>query len=425
MSVRNSFTVFLILLISACASHQPIESQKHADMNKLKFTNPSTLDSALDGFIEDNRLVGVSALIYKNNKEVYFNAFGKADRETGQPMARNTIVQIYSMTKPIVGVALMTLYEEGKFDLSDPIAKYVPELANLKLYAGSDENGEMILISPARQPTVLDFMRHTPGVGDENMPGPIGKLWKQDDPTALTNTLTEVAEKIAKIPLAYEPGSVWRYGPSVEIQALMVERLSGQSLAEYLQEKIFTPLGMKDTSYYVEPSKRDRFAQMYTLESDGSTKIGEDRFAADIKFKHWPRNPGGYGLTSTVDDYMRFALMLLNGGTLDGVRILESETIKLMATDFLGKAITDRAWLTAAKGRVGFGLDFAVRMAPPMTDDEIFGYVGEFFWDGLATTIFWVDPVNELTVVFFTQLIPHRDPIHKEFRDAVYGVRGK
>lgn len=415
MAAKFFSAVCIVLLLTACNSQQPVED------GNMTLADASTLDRTLSGFVEDGRLVGASALVYIDNREVYFGAFGKADRESGRPMKRNTIAQIYSMTKPIVGVALMTLYEQGKFDLNDPIAKYVPELADLKVYNGTDEHGDMILESPARQPIVLDFMRHTPGFGNEDSPGPLGELWKQNDPRLRTDTFPELAAKMGKIPLQYEPGTVWRYGPSVEIQGLMIERLSGKSLAEFLRENIFTPLGMHDTSYFVEPDKRDRFAEMYELDEDGNIEIASGRHAADNAFRHWARTPGSFGLTSTLDDYMRFARMLLNGGSFDGVRILKPETIALMATDFLGDAVTDRDWLIAGKGRVGFGLDFAVRVEAAQSDEEMYGTVGEFFWDGLATTIFWVDPVNRLTVVFFTQLIPHQNAVHKEVRDAVYG----
>lgn len=422
MKIRNIVAAGVTLLFTACAHHlaDQVNVPKQTTGESVVI-RPTKLDRILNGFVEDGRLVGASALIYQEGKEVYFGAYGKASRETGQQMSRDTLVQIYSMTKPIVGVALMTLYEQGKFELHDPIAKYVPELANLKLYAGTDKGGRELLKTPDRQPTVLDFMRHTAGLGEGGSPAPVGELWRTADPMSLDNTLAEVAKEIGRIPLLKQPGEVWRYGPSVEMQALMIERLSGRPLADFLQDTIFSPLGMTQTSYFVAPDDRDRFAQMYIKQEDGAIVDAPAHFSTAVNFKRWARSPGSFGLVSTLDDYMRFAQMLVNGGSLEGVQIIQPATLAIMTKDYLGSDITDRAWLHV-KGRVGFGLDFAVRTGPPQSSEEMYGVVGEFFWDGLATTIFWVDPINKLTVVFFTQLIPHQDDIHKQLRDAVYDV---
>ena len=379
------------------------------------------IDSTLRRVVADGRVAGVSALVWEKGREAYFGAFGMADREAARPMARDAIVQIFSMTKPVTGVALMTLYEQGKFRLDDPVAKYIPELANVRVYAGADSSGAPTLVAPHRVMTVRDLTRHTAGfaTGADN-PG-VGAFWAKEDPTGRTHTLAQEAEHLARVPLWFHPGEKWAYGPSVEMQALLVERLSGEPFERYVREHVLDPLGMRHTRYVVPPEDRARLAAMYDRSEDGVLTRAPDSTAFAFNTRRWPLTPGSWGLTSTVDDYMRFARMLLNGGALDGVRVLKPETVKLMATSHLADSVTDRSWLPS-KGQVGFGIDFAVRLRPPANGAENNGAVGEFFWDGAASTLFWVDPVNRVTAVLFTQLMPFdRVGLHKGFRDAVYG----
>ncbi|MGB7395948.1 MAG: serine hydrolase domain-containing protein [Pricia sp.] len=378
------------------------------------------IDSTLNAFVETDKIVGASALIYENGEQVYYNAYGFADKERDKKMKRNTIVQIFSMTKPIAGVALMQLYEQGLFDLDDPLEKHAPEFAALKVYAGEGDNGEPILEEPRRPVTIRDITRHTAGfASDPSAPG-IGPIYAESDPRDVKNTLEQFAEKLGKLPLAFHPGEKWDYGLSVDVQAFLVERLSGQDFDVYIRDNILEPLGMDDTRYFVPEKNRDRMAAVYEKEETGVFRI-PDLEAFGFNHNEWPLKPGGFGLTSTLDDYMAFAQMLLNKGSYKGEQILKPETIELMTTDQLEEEVKDRSWLPS-KGQVGFGIDFAVRVRPPADAEENYGVVGEFFWDGAASTLFWVDPVNQLTAVFFTQLRPF-DPygLHGDFRDAVYG----
>jgi len=376
------------------------------------------IDTTLKSFVDSGNIVGVSALIFEKDKEVYFNAFGFADREAKKPMDRNTIVQVYSMTKPITGTALMTLYEEGKFDLDDPVAKYAPEFADIKVYAGEDASGKPILENPNRPMTIRDLTRHTAGFGAANE-SPLGKMIAKADALNRENTLVQMAEKMGKTPLLFHPGEQWQYGPCVDVQAFMVERISGVPYKEYVREHVLDKLGMQQTRYFIPENDRDHFAALYRRKGEGN--LERDTITYGNYLKKWPMTRGGSGLTSTIDNYMRFARMLVKKGTLDSVTILKPETIKLMATNQLADSITERHFLPS-KGQVGFGIDFAVRMAPPANAEENNGVVGEFFWDGLASTLFWVDPVNELTAVLFVQLLPYDQVgLHKKFRDAVYG----
>ncbi len=413
---------FLFFLTFACKEAKP--EPKSEVVPKMLVTDgvKAALDSTLQGFVDSGNIAGVSALIFEKDKEVYFNAFGYADREAKKPMDRNTIVQIYSMTKPITGTALMTLYEKGKFDLDDPVSKYAPEFAHMKVYGGEGASGKPILEEPKRPMTIRDLTRHTAGFGGTGESG-LGKLVGDADVLNRENTLGQMAEKIGKVPLAFSPGEQWLYGPSVDIQAFLVERISGQPYGEYVREHVLDPLNMDETRYFIPEKNRDRFAALYRRTGEGT--LERDTVTYSNYTEKWPMTRGGSGLTSTLDDYMRFARMLVNEGTLDSVTVLKPETVKLMATNQLADSITERHFLPS-KGQVGFGIDFAVRVAPPVDDDENKGVVGEFFWDGAASTLFWVDPVNDLTAVLFVQLFPYDQiGLHKAFRDAIYGPYSK
>ena len=411
------FILASLLAFNACKQVTGIKETEHSLV--IDQTAKNRLDSTLQSFIADSMVVGASALIFEKGKEVYFNAYGYADREAGTPMARNTIVTIYSMTKPITGTALMTLYEKGAFQLEDPLFSYAPEFTDMQVVTGLDESGEMILDPAKRAITIADITRHTAGFSSRADLG-LDKKTEEADLLNIETTLSDMAAKLSKIPLGYHPGQRWEYGISVDVQAYLVEKLSGKPFDEYVKEVILDPLGMSETGYFVPEGKRERVAAIYfeTDSSNSLNRVPDERVHA-INFNDWPMKPGGWGLKATIDDYMKFAQMLVNEGTYNGVTILKPETIKLMATNHL-PAVEDSLWLSG-KGRVGFGIDFAVRTAPPKTTEEMNGKVGEFFWDGAASTLFWVDPENELTAVLFVQKFPFSGTVHKKFRDAVYG----
>lgn len=411
MNKRVSLITGILIMTLACSpsSDQPV----------IDAVATARIDSTLQSFVELNRVGGASALIIENGKEVYFNAFGYADRNDGTKMNRNTIVQIFSMTKPITGVSLMTLYEEGAFQLDDPLEKYLPEFSNLVVYEGDDENGHPILAEPKRALTVRDITRHTAGFANDPNAPYTGKLLQEANPMNASGTLSDFGEKLGSLPLVFHPGDQWFYGPSVDVQALLVERLSGQAFGEYVRENVLDPLGMNETRYFVPEEDRNRMSSAYTMNENELVQI-PDAQAHAFNINKLPLQPGGWGYTSTLDDYMKLAQMLVNKGELNGVRILKPETVELMATSHLSEDVTERLWLPS-KGQVGFGIDFAVRIKPPQTPDENAGEVGEFFWDGAATTLFWVDPVNKLTAVFFVQKFPFDGTLHRDFRRAVYG----
>lgn len=377
------------------------------------------IDAALAKMVTDGRAAGTSALVWQNGREVYFGHAGHADREARHPMARDTLVQIFSMTKPVTGVALMQLWEQGRFGLDDELARYLPEFAGVRVYDGKDASGADRFRPPARAITVRDIMRHSAGFGGAGDDSPVAPWYRKADPSALDHDLSELGRRLATVPLQYDPGERWYYGIAVDVQALLVEKLSGQPYDRYVQEHILRPLGMMETAWRQPDDKWSRFAAMY-LKRDGKLVRQDDETTKVLNFRDNALKPGAYGLASTLDDYMRFARMLLGGGMLDGARILKPSTVRLMATDQLDPRVTDRQWLPG-KGQVGFGMDFAVRKAPPASAEENRGAVGEFFWDGAATTLFWVDPANDLAVVYFVQTMPFDMSLHRDIRAAVYG----
>ncbi len=407
------YTLLALIFFTACSP----ADQKQPVSNIIDDEARGRLDAALAGFVADSLVVGASALIIEKGEEVYFKAVGHANREQDVPMARNTIATIYSMTKPITGTTLMTLYEEGAFKLDDRLPGYAPEFRGMRVCTGLDDAGNMILTRADREITIRDITRHTAGFSTRQDLG-LNSLHWQADLLKLDNTLADMAMGLSEIPLGYQPGTRWEYGISADVQAYLVELLSAQPFDQLMKERVLDPLGMNETSYFVPEDKRDRVATIYRKNREGRLEPIPDEVHA-INYQDWPMKPGGWGLKSTIDDYMTFAQMLLNKGSLNGATILKPETVQLMATNQL-PAVEDSLWLPG-KGRVGFGINFAVRTAPPQSAEEKNGAVGEFFWDGAASTLFWVDPANEMTVVLFVQIFPFSNEVHKKFRDAVYG----
>lgn len=374
------------------------------------------IDAALKAMVDSGRAVGVSALVWKDGQERYFGTAGMADREGGKPMRRDTLVQIFSMTKPVTGVALMQLWEQGKFGLDDPLSRYLPEFANMKVIDG--QGG----VRPAARPIIVrDILRHTAGFSYGMRDTAADAAFKSADVLGLDHDLTEFGRRLAGVPLLFDPGERWSYSAAVDVQALLVETLTGQPFETYVKAHILDPLGMRETAWTQPEAAFPRLAAVYNKGAGG--KLAREDSADTRKLNFDPARRmtmGGAGLVASIDDYSRFTRMLLGGGSLDGVKILNPSTVRLMATDQLDPRVTDRWWLPG-KGSVGFGFDFAVRTRQPQTAAENRGAVGEFFWDGRDSTLFWVDPVNKLTAVFFVQTYPFDGTLHHDFREAVYG----
>ncbi len=408
-----------LILVSAASAEAADRSKATASSTVLRI-DKARIDRALATMVSDGRAAGVSALIWKDGREVYFGTAGYADREAKRPMRRDTLVQIWSMTKPVTGTAFMQLWEQGRFQLDDPLAKYLPEFANAKVFAGTDSAGNPILRQPSRPILIRDILRHTAGFAYGDGPTVPEKIFAKVDPLNLDNDLPEFGRRLATVPLMYDPGTQWRYSAAVDVQALLVEKLSGMPFEDYVRSHVLEPLGMKETAWTQPPERFSRLAAAYVKGPDGKLQRQTDEIIRRMNFGPRKLTMGGAGLVASIDDYMRFARMLLNRGTLDGLRILKPSTVKLMSTDQLDPAVTERLWLPG-KGSGGFGFDFFVRTAQPKTAEENRGAVGEFFWDGAWTTLFWVDPANRLTAVFFVQTAPFDGTLHHDFRRAVYG----
>jgi CubicO group peptidase (beta-lactamase class C family) len=359
------------------------------------------LSKAMQAVIDQGRLAGITTMIARHGKVVDFQTFGYQNLETKTPMAKDTIFRIYSMSKPITGVALMTLFEEGKFRLSDPVEKHIPELAGMKVAASEGPDGPVV--EDAKHPmTIRELMSHTGGLSygifSESQ---VDKMYRDASVLNPDSTLKDMIGKLAKIPLRQQPGTKWHYSVSVDVQGYLVEVLSGQPFDQYLEQRIFKPLGMKDTGFYVPEAKAKRFAQVYNYNPDGSL-VAREGFSGGANYlKPAKFFSGGGGLVSTSTDYMRFCQMMLNGGELDGVRILSPTTVKLMSSNQLPKTIPEMGPGT------GFGLDFAVVHDPV----EAGTYSkGEYYWGGAAGTWFWIDPVEDLVFVGMIQQFGEKRP---------------
>ncbi|HUP12335.1 MAG TPA: serine hydrolase domain-containing protein, partial [Niastella sp.] len=292
---RVVLAIFPVLLI-ASAFQLSTSFNNHKAAPIVSAAVKDRIDATLKRFTDSGKTAGVSALIFEKGKEVYFNAFGYADQEAKVPMDRNTIVRIYSMTKPVTGVALMTLYDKGAFQLDEPLSKYAPEFAEMKVYKGVDANGALIL-EPAKRPiTIRDITRHTAGFAGMDIPA-LANLVSKADYMNPANTLSEMAKKLASLPLEFHPGDQWSYGPSVDVQAYLVERLSGKPFDQYVQEIIFDPLKMTHTRYVVAENDRPRFAALYDRSDNKTLNRVPDERANSFNTKNWALKPGGWGLT--------------------------------------------------------------------------------------------------------------------------------
>ncbi|MGD1155815.1 MAG: serine hydrolase domain-containing protein [Terriglobia bacterium] len=363
------------------------------------------LHAVMQQEVDQKQLAGIVTILARHGKVVEERTYGKKDLASGAPMTRDTIFRIFSMTKPVTGVAMMILYEQGKWYPLDPVSKYIPEFAHLKVFKGVDQSGNMIVEDPVHPPTMHELMTHTAGFTYGFFGNTLVDKMYLDQHVWQSQSLQEMIDKLAKIPLLYQPGTRWVYGASMDIQGYIVEKLSGQSLPDFMQQQIFGPLGMKDTGFFVPPEKRNRFATLYREDQKG--ELAADVTAGGVPTDYATRPPmpsGGGGMVSTAQDYLRFAQMLLNGGELDGVRILAPITVELMTTNHLAPSLMTGEFSIGPaiiRPGMGWGYDCAV-YTDPLEADEVVGK-GTFFWSGAADTWFWVDPTNDLILVGMTQ----------------------
>ena len=361
-------------------------------------------------YIDPGKIAGCQTVVARRGQIAYFSSLGAMDRERAKPVEEDTVWRIFSMTKPITGVALMTLYERGMFQLGDPVDRFIPEWRGLKVKVRNDD-GSTGIVDPARPMTVRDLLMHMSGIGYGDLLDRLqaaGEGRRSAMPER-SGTLATMVDDLAGQPLHFHPGTRWMYSLATDVCARLVEILSGRPFDEYLRSEIFVPLGMDDTGFVVDDDRAGRLAAAYARNRRKELVLVED--PAHSPYRE-PRTflSGGGGLVSTTADYLRFCRMLLNGGELAGTRILGRKTVELMTVNHLpGDGELRDFALPGSYGEVGFdgmgfGLTMAVGLGPARA--QVIGSRGEYMWGGAASTIFWVDPAEELIVVFMTQLLP-------------------
>jgi len=377
--------------------------------------SPSRLQKASDAFrreIDKGTLPGATLLVARRGQIAWFDALGRQSPAASAPMAHNSIFRIFSMTKPIVSVGIMTLVEEGHLLLTDPVAKFIPEFANQKV--GVENNGKLDLVPLQRQMTVQDLLRHTSGITyDHTGNRPVQQLYKESRLRSRKITNAEHAALVAELPLICQPGAEWNYSRSTDILGRIIEVVSGKTLGAFLTERILAPLQMSETAFHAAADNAGRLAEPFPTDPWTGDKVQLfDMLEQPVM------ESGGGGLVSTTMDYARFCQMLLNGGTLDGNRIIGRKTLELMASDHLPPGIKIQG--TQLPVGHGFGLGFAVRTQDGLAPFP--GSLGQFFWSGVAGTFFWIDPKEELFAVFMMQGPGQRDYTRVLLRDVVYAA---
>ena len=377
-------------------------------------------------YIQPGKLPGAVTLVARRGKVVWSQAQGFMDVERSRPMQRDTLFRIYSMTKPVTSIAMMQLYEQGKFLLNDPVHKYIPSWRNLRVYkSGSYPNFETEPVAKAM--TIRDLMTHTSGLTygftERTEVDAAYRKLKLDGSSILT--LGKLVNRLAELPLEFSPGTAWNYSVSTDVLGYLVEQLSGQSLDDYFDEHIFQPLGMTDTGFHVRADQQHRFSACYLYQPGDTMKLQDDPERS--KYLKPPRFlSGGGGLVSTVDDYHKFAQALCQGGEFQGQRIIGRKTLEFMRRNHLPgnqdlPALSVGGFSETPYQGSGFGLGFSVKT--DVAASHTVGTEGEFGWGGLASTSFFVDPQEELVVIFMTQLMPSSSyPIRQELRALVYGA---
>lgn len=415
-------TALLLATISGTFAEGPITAKP--EEAGFSSAGLARIDAYLKNEIAGNKIPGAIMMIQRNGKTAYFSSFGVRDPGTKDPMTPDTIFRIYSMSKPITTVAAMMLVEEGKLQLDEPLSKYIPAFADVKVGVerkGEDGKTGLDLVPVKRPITIQDLMRHTSGLtygffGE----GAVKKLYVEANLQEGDIDNTVFADRLAKLPLVYQPGSTWDYSQSTDILGRVIEVVSGKSLLQFEKERLLDPLGMTNTSFYVtDAAKQSLIAEPFPTDR----KIGAGAEMGDPRVgRKW--ESGGGGMMSTIGDYARFAAMLANGGTLDGKRYLSPKTIAYMGSNHIGpgSGVAPGPYYLPGPG-FGFGLGFAVRTDAGVS--PIQGSAGEMNWSGAGGTTFWVDPKENMFVVFMSQTVAHRGRLRIALKNIVYGAFDK
>lgn len=413
----NSIMKKILLLLASLtlANHSHAElSLSNAEVLGFDSQRLERIAPHMQGYIDSGKLAGTLTFIAKDGKVAYLKAQGMRDKENGIPMTEDTIFRIYSMTKPITAVAALTLWEQGKFNMQEPISKYLPEFANMHVYVSGE--GENMVTKPAsKQIKIKDLFMHIAGLSYGFNPTPLDALYREKLYSLRDADADTFIKALAGLPLAHEPGAKWTYGFSTDVVGRLVEVISGMSLGDYMQKHIFAPLDMQDTGFYVRKENHSRFSEVYTANEQGQTILTTEEPLGDYLTD--PKvHSGGGGLTSTLEDYFKFAQMLLNKGELNGVRILSRKTVEYMSSDQL--APHQKPFDANVPGE-GFGLAMSVTTDPALMD--FLSSKGNYGWGGMASTYFRIDPQENLIMIAMTQFIPMGfHPYHDDFRNLVY-----
>ena len=362
-------------------------------------------------YVNQKQLCGLTTMIWRNGVVAHLEKFGQQDDT--EPIQFDTIFRIYSMTKPITSVAVMMLYEEGYFQLNDPVARFIPEYGDLEVVANL-ENGSTETVPAERKMTIRDLLRHTSGLTYDFNGNVVSEMYKESD-LYNSESLLEMAQKLAGYPLAYHPGEKWHYGFSTDVLGCLIEVISGQPFDQFLQERIFKPLGMVDTGFDADLDKLDRYAALYRATEGGKYEKSTNAIIARLDASGKSRKicSGGGGLFSTAADYLRFCRMMLNQGQLDSEQLLSRPTVEMMTRNHL----SEEQHPFGMEG-IGFGLGFSV--VTDLAQSAILGSEGVFRWGGAAATTFWIDPQEELIAILMTQLLGNPHPFLSQFRVLTY-----
>jgi CubicO group peptidase (beta-lactamase class C family) len=388
-------------------------------------------------YIDAGRFPGTQLLVYRRGKVVHSTVQGYADLERKVPVKDDTIFRIYSMTKPITSVAFMMLFEEGRVALDEPVHKYIPEWKDLGVFVAGTAPA-FLTRPPSRPMLIVDLLRHTSGLtyGFQQRSN-VDAAYREEKIGEVdkAGTLETMIAALAKIPLEFSPGEAWNYSVATDVIGYLIGKITGQQFEQFLKERIFDPLGMNDTDFYVPADKAHRFAACYSADPGGVTFHATERKGSltlqdDPSTSSFLSKPafvsGGGGLCSTAADYLTFCRALINGGELGGVRLLGPKTLRLMTSNHLPggcdlPALSRSLFSEATYNGIGFGLGFSVTMEPAKT--LILGSAGEYAWGGAATTSFWIDPAEELIAIFMTQVLPSSAyPLRRELRTMVYAA---
>ena len=425
---RFSKALFTLAFVASSAAIFSADLDKASpDSVGLSAARLARVDAALKPYIDNKQLAGAVVAIARKNKTVYMKSFGAADIDSNKAMTDDAIFRIASMTKPVTSVAVMMLYEDGKFLLDDPVAKFIPEFKEPKVLMADGKT-----VPAKREITIRDLLRHTSGISYRFWGKPIAEVYEKAgisdglEPTA--GTIAENAKRIAAQPLHSQPGEAFEYGLNTDVLGYLVELISGMPLDRFFKERIFNPLKMPDTQFYVSDAQRNRVVSLYTpgekgglvKSPDAPTRWGQLIFSPAVPYSAQRTYfSGGGGLSSTASDYLRFTQMFLNGGQLDGTRLLSRKSVELMAMNHIGDISVWTYVPPSAAGNLGdkFGLGFGVRSDAGMNE---LGSTGEYMWAGIFNTRFWIDPKEQISIVMMGQIIPRNPDIEAKVHAAVY-----